>query len=66
VRSGVIYGWTAFQCNYYCIDHRLDSNGSKTFKVNQRYVVAASPACPSTATLVEVKELQTGKRVSGK
>jgi hypothetical protein len=34
--------------------------------VNQRDVVAASSVCPSTVTLVEVKELQKGKRVAGK
>jgi len=65
MRTGVIYGWTAFKCNYYCADHRLVSSGWKTFMVNQRNV-AASPACPSSVTLVEVKELQKGKRVSNK
>jgi hypothetical protein len=36
----------------------LVSSGWKTFIVNQRDVVAASVACPSAVTLVEVKELQ--------
>ena len=66
MRTGVIYGGTTFQRNYYCMDHRLVSNGRKTFTVNRRDVVAASSARLSTVTLVEVKELQKGKGVPGK
>lgn len=66
MRTGVIYGCTAFECNYYCVDHRLLSSGWKTFMVNQRNVVAASAACQSSVTFVEVKELQKDKRVPDK
>ena len=48
------------------MDHRLLSSGWKTFMVNQRNVVAASAACQSSVTFVEVKELQKDKRVPDK